>query len=299
MKRESEHMQAQLAALADDSLRSAGRERLLAEVQEHPDLAEQLARQREAVAILRSLEDLPAPAALRRSVESLVEDASQGRRHAGWGRRTGGRRGLLPSPAGWHGWASLPRRASSRSGVLPHPAGRRRRALLLPATALVAACAVALAIALSGGARRAPTVLQASRLALRPATLAAPQEISSNSNALEISVEGIHYPYWGASLGWQAVGARHDRLDGRAVTTVYYGSDGTPAGEGRLAYAIVGGKALAQQPGGSTLSARRIQFHVLRLQGETVLTWQRAGHTCIIVAKGVPVRTLVRLASWE
>jgi anti-sigma factor RsiW len=253
-------MQAQLAAFADGSLPSSRRTRLLADVQEHPDLAEGLQRQREAVEILRSLEQLAAPVPLQRSIESLSQDAAQTRRrHA-----------------------------------------RSRRRALLPAIVLAGACAAALAIAipLVGEAQRAPTVLQASRLALRPATLAAPQESSSDGEALDVSVGGLHFPYWQRSLGWQAIGARHDRLAGRAVTTVYYGSHSTPAWQGRLAYAIVGGKALAQ-PGGTTIGDHGVQFQVLDLQGATVVTWRRAGHTCIIVARRVPVRTLVHLASWQ
>jgi hypothetical protein len=269
MRREDEHIQAQLAALADGSLASSRREPLTAEVQERPELSDGLQRQRDAVAILRSLEETPAPVSLHRAVESLVDGASQ-RRHC---------------------------RASWRPRALMPAAARRRRALL-PATALAATCAAAVAIALSGQAGGAPTVLQASRVALRPATLAAPRESASDSNALDVSVEGVDYPYWQGSLGWQAVGARHDRLAGRDVTTVYYGSHYAPAGTGRLAYAIVGGKALPQ-PGGTAVSDGGIQFHVLDLHGATVLTWRRAGHTCIMVARDVPVRTLMRLASWQ
>jgi hypothetical protein len=59
---------AELTALADGTLRGRRRARLLAEIGRSPELAEQLEKQRRAVAALRSVDE-PAPAWLRSRVE--------------------------------------------------------------------------------------------------------------------------------------------------------------------------------------------------------------------------------------
>jgi hypothetical protein len=169
----------------------------------------------------------------------------------------------------------------------------RRRALrprLAGAGALAAAVAATAAIVLDVGAQRPPTVLQASRVALGPATLASPAENPRERGLLETSVEGVPYPYWGGRRGWPTAGARIDRLDGRRITTVFYlARDGK-----RIGYAIVAGHPLAEPSAGAVARAG-VRFHVLDSAGATIVTWREAGHTCILVARGVPARTLLRL----
>jgi hypothetical protein len=152
---------------------------------------------------------------------------------------------------------------------------------------------------LTTGGPNAPTVLQAARLALRPAALAAPAQSSQNSDVLDRSVEGVAYPYWEDSSGWRAAGARTDRLAGRTVTTVFY-TYGPRAHSGahRIGYAIVAGHALAV-PVGREVSSGGIDFRVLASEGATVVTWRRAGRTCILAARGVAGATLVHLATLE
>jgi hypothetical protein len=41
------------------------------------------------------------------------------------------------------------------------------------------------------------------------------------------------------------------------------------------------------------------QLRTLVAHGRTVVTWRRAGHTCVISASGVSVGTLDRLAAWR
>jgi hypothetical protein len=108
------------------------------------------------------------------------------------------------------------------------------------------------------------------------------------------SVDGIHFPYWEHALGWRASGARVDEVAGHQSTTVFY----TSAGNARVGYTILAGRALPV-PAGQTLDRGGIVFHVLGNHGTTVLTWRRAGHTCILAARGVPPGTLARLASWQ
>lgn len=245
-----------MAALADGTIAVEQRQRLLAEVSESANLTATLDRQRKAVAMTGVLEELRAPPALQRSIQSLVAEASD------------------------------PKRARSRRRLLP--------SLVASGAAGLAA---ALAILIAGHSPTNPTVLRAAQLAQQPAALPAPAESVSDRQALDVSVEGIAYPYWQGTLGWQAAGARTDTLAGRTVTTVFYERPDASYGR-RVGYAIVSGRALPL-PHGATVVQSGITFKVLRDHGATVVTWRRAGHTCVLVARGVATDTLVRLASWE
>jgi hypothetical protein len=160
--------------------------------------------------------------------------------------------------------------------------------------ALATVAAVALVLALTSSTPTLPSVPQASKLALRPATVASPAESPSDHALLASSVDGIAYPYWGRRFGWKTDGARTDRLSGRTITTVFY----TNSRAQRIGYSIVAGEALAL-PAGQTVERGGVSFRVLQTAGATVLTWRRAGHTCIVTARDVPSRTLLALASWQ
>jgi hypothetical protein len=256
MSYEHDDIQARLAALADGTLPAGGRERIVARVQGSPELRDELEAQRRAVAIVRHVEEVPAPASLQRSIDALAAGRSA-------------RRG---------------------SAVRPR---------LVAAAMLAAVAAAALIVALTAGpepieGRPAPTVLQASRLALSPALLPSPAESPRDRGRLVDSVEGISYPYWRGRFGWRTAGARTDRLGGRSITTVFY-ADGASR---RIGYSIVAGRPLAL-PGGAVVSHRGVRYHVLGAAGVTVVTWRQAGHTCILAARGVNGATLVHLATWQ
>jgi hypothetical protein len=259
MERDSPDTQAQLAALADGTLSGAQSDRLRDQIERSPELGQEAQRQRQAVEIVGSLAGVAAPATLHRSVQSMVVGASNRRR-----------------------------------------ARRPLRLRLTAAGALAALAAVALVIALSAGSPSAPKLTQAADFALRPATLPAPAQSTSRPGQLTRSVQGIAYPYWQDSLGWRAAGMRVDRLAGRTVTTVFYSPRHSPHGSsGQVGYAIVAGRALPIPGGGSEVSRRGIDFHVLASAGATVVTWRRAGHTCILAARDVSSATLEHLASWQ
>jgi hypothetical protein len=214
------------------------------------------------VAILSSLESVQAPASLHGAVASMVADASS-------------------SPARRRG-------------------GNPLRLRLAAAGALAAAALAALALALTANGPRGPRVLQAADAALRPATLPAPAQSANRQGQLTRSVEGIAYPYWQDSLGWRATGARTDRLGGRTITTVFYAPvHGAKAYGQRIGYAIVAGSALPDPGAGSTVNVKGVRFDVLSSDGATVVTWRRAGHTCILVGRGVDSARLMKLATWE
>ncbi len=220
---------------------------------------------RVALEQMRVLESVRAPDSLRRAVEQMVGDAAARPR----------RRFAFPR-------AGSP--SSSRS-----PSSLRPR--LAAGGALVAAAAAVVAIVVGSSGGSAPTVLQASRVALAPATLPAPAENPADQDKLDASVEGLAYPYWGGRRGWPAAGARRDQLGGRSVTTVFYAA----SSGARIGYAIVAGPPLAEPSAGAVLVRGGVRFRVLHSGKATVVTWREANHTCILAARGIPAHAMVRL----
>lgn len=267
MSSRPEHIETELAALADGTLPAELREQLLTQIADSPALAAELERQRRAVAIVRTLEHVEAPSLLRRSIETMT--------------------------AGESGRPERVRSASALRGRRPV----RLRLQAAVALALVAAVAVALALTTGGSSAptAAPTVLQASSMALGPSTQAAPAESPHNSRLLAASAAGISFPYWGGGLGWQAAGVRTDTVGGRTVTTVFY----TDRDARRIGYSIVSGDALSVPAQSAAIERHGVRFHIVRAKDPTVVTWREAGHTCILTARGVNARTLAHLASWE
>jgi hypothetical protein len=211
--------------------------------------------------------------------------------------------------------AALRRRVREMTDAAPrsrHVPGRPR--VWVGALAGAAVVVLVLILALGGGASSAPTVQQASTLAQRPATQGAPAE-SSVPGRLAISAAGIPYPYWGRRFGWQAVGARTDSVGGHMVTTVFYsrvGDSGARVGDSsasaeragassaaRVAYSIVAGAPLAIPTAGRAVVAHGTRYQVLGSDSAAVVTWRRAGHTCILVGSGVSAHTLLTLARWQ
>jgi hypothetical protein len=183
-----------------------------------------------------------------------------------------------------------------RARAPERPRARTRpTALLVGALASVAGFIVLLILTLGAGQPAPPTLLQASALGLREPATAAPEESSSAPGQLAISAEGIPYPYWNRRFGWQAAGARTDKISGRKVTTVFYASS---TGR-RIGYSIVAGSALPVPSGGRSAVWHGTRFDVLGHGSSTVVTWRREGHTCILVGSKVSAKTLLTLADWQ
>jgi hypothetical protein len=172
---------------------------------------------------------------------------------------------------------------------------RSRRPVLGFGLAAAAAAAVAIVLVLPSGTPGAPSVVQAAGLGVRPATLAAPAVDPAHPGLLRRSLEGVTYPDWRPHFGWRAVGTRTDRLGGRSAVTVFYVNR---AGE-RLAYTIVGGRALSRPRGAARLVHDGIVYRALSRDARHVVTWERGGHTCVLSAAGVRVAALVDLAGYR
>lgn len=251
-----------LARLADGSLPRAERAAMEARIAGSPELRARLREQERAVALTQSTSGLCAPATLRVSMQELSETSF------------------------WH-------HGRTRSAGRP-PAAGRRAALGVLAVTLVAVVSVAL----HGG--RAPTVQRTARLALAAATEPPPSTDPSNPQLLSLhptGARGIRFPSYVRMTDWRASGMRHDTLDGRQVTTVFYSARGYSARGERAGYSIVSGAALAI-PGGITVHGPHGVVYVLATQdGAQLITWRRSGHTCVIASRSVGRRTLLALAA--
>jgi len=136
----------------------------------------------------------------------------------------------------------------------------------------------------------APGVRAVAPVALRAPTAPAPA-VRPGGELLVAQAGPIAFPTW-TRVGWRAVGTRRDDVRGHVVRTVFY-ADG--AGR-RIGYAI----ADAQLPvaGGELVTRRGTQLRVLAHGETSIVTWRRAGRTCILAGHGVPVEQLLRLASY-
>ena len=171
----------------------------------------------------------------------------------------------------------------------------RRLRALVPAGGLVAAAVVAVVL-LAGGGATAPSVLATAALATGGPVLPAPTENASNGAVLKASMEGVPFPYWGGSFQWEAVGARDDKIEDRSAKTVYYEN---PKGV-RAAYTILGGDKIDAPSSAHKQTRRGIELWITKDHGRRIVTWTRAGHTCVLSAPlAVPEQKLLELASWK
>jgi anti-sigma factor RsiW len=241
-----------ISALADGTLDPARREQVTARIAGSPELSALYERERSVVALLHEARARDrAPAALRERIDRAAAAHARGRRR---GRRE------------------------------PAPINRLLGGLV--ATAVVV---VALVLLLPAGTPGAPSVSQAAALATLPSTTQPRVDSYDRANLLT-NVQGLQFPNWGSQEGWKPVGERQDRLDGRAVVTVFYAKRGM-----RIAYTIVDMPAL-KTPSGGRLSDGYLS---LALDGRNVVTWRNDNHTCVLSAAGshVPAPGLLALAA--
>ena len=145
-----------------------------------------------------------------------------------------------------------------------------------------ALAALLLALVLVPGDRS--VVEQAAALAHEPPTQRSPAA----------PVEGVRFPDWSREFGWHARGARHDALDGRVTTTVFYEHMGH-----RLAYTILPGRP-AEPPAGARIVRRNgVEIALYRDGEHDVAVFERDGRTCVLAGHVLRESTLVKLAAWR
>ena len=187
-----------------------------------------------------------------------------------------------PAPDALHARVAELVAAAPAHRRLRAPRPRRRLGFAL-ATGLAAAVAIVLAVTV-GGSSPAPTAVRAAQLALARPQSSAPATLTAAGTA-------ITFPDW-SSRGWPATGIRRDRLDGRAVTTEFYGSYAS----GTIGYAIVAGRPLRY--GLTMFSVHRSggEYRMLRIAGARAVAWVQDGHTCILASRTAAPGTLLALA---
>jgi hypothetical protein len=132
-------------------------------------------------------------------------------------------------------------------------------------------------------------------MAARPATASVAEPADDATTLPLVRAAGLTFPYWEDAFGWRATGIRRDRVNGRALTTVFYRSHGR-----RIAYTIVSGASLAPGHG----DVRAVTRHGVTLRAfvsdrRRVVTWLRRGQTCVLSGVGVPAGVLLKLAAWR
>ena len=178
---------------------------------------------------------------------------------------------------------TLARRRAPASRLVPR---------LAVAGALATVLVVVLAVVLSGGPG-GPTVAAAAQLAERPPTRAAPPPLDASGTKLSLAVEGVAFPNFAGSFGWNAVGMRGDTLDGRNAVVVFYAKDAR-----RIAYVIVAGSGLPRPSGAAGTTRGGVLFQTLRVNDRLAVTWRRAGHTCVLIGAATRAE-LLALANWR
>lgn len=191
--------------------------------------------------------------------------------------------------------ADEPVPASLRERVEALRPSRSRRWLVprlaLGAAGLVAVAAVAVLLALSGGAAQ-PTVADAARLATKAPTGPAPRRLDGDAATLAAGIAGVTFPDLRRAYGWAPAGVRSGRLDGHDVLVVLYSK-----GARRLSYAVVAGDPLGGVSGYPRSRYRGIEFRSFSVDGRPAVTWTRNGHTCVLTG-GASRSELLALASW-
>jgi hypothetical protein len=174
----------------------------------------------------------------------------------------------------------------------------RPRLRLGPAFAGMAAAAAALAavlvLVLGGSSASGPSLADAATYALRPAVGSAPTHSPEGSAELNTAIDGLGFPYWEDQFNLRATGARRDSINGRrAITVDYAGANGA-----RVGYTILAAPTLSV-PGSARQVARdETRFAIWHRDGANVVTWRRAGHTCVLASRTMPASRLLDLAAW-
>jgi hypothetical protein len=204
--------------------------------------------------------------------------------------------GDVEAPAALRARVESERAHGVREGGAPRRWAVPRLPVLGGAAGALAVVIIALVLVLSGGGG-GPSVADAAAVALMRPTAPAPAVSMKDMHLVDARVGGITFPnYAYAWPKWRTSGERSDTLSGRRAVTVTYRGP-----KGDVGYTIVDGDALPEPSGNVRwITANGVHLAVYTTtDGATVVTWRRAGHTCVLAGRGQGVeRQLVAFASW-
>ena len=178
-------------------------------------------------------------------------------------------------------------------GAPPHRRRSRPAALIAGASAL-AAVVVALAIVLAPGSPRRRRWPTPPCVALSAPTRPAPGVDPADPRFVAASVAGIRFPNYAYDSSWRTVGGRIDALRRRPSQTVTYAR-----GPVRVGYTIVDGLPLGAPAGARRADADGTPVWVARLDGALVVSWERAGHTCVLASRTATLPQMLRFVAWR
>jgi hypothetical protein len=193
--------------------------------------------------------------------------------------------------------AALRARVEAERAARRRPRPRRHPALGLAGAVAVFFCAtlLVLGIGLIGGGQRTEgaTLSHAATAALRSTPGPAPAEDENHPVLVRAGINGLRFPYWDDAFGLGATSARRDHVGTRAAMTVEYRGHGQ-----RVGYTIVAGPALKLPADAQSVRRGSLTLAVLRHGDAVVVTWRRAGHTCVLASRDATAGRLVQLAAW-
>ena len=161
----------------------------------------------------------------------------------------------------------------------------------------IAVVALALVLLLPSGTPGAPSVSAAAALAARGPIKAAPvPDPLQPGGAARPERRRRVLPQLGARA-WTGTpsATRSDQLDGRTAVTVYY----HVAGRADRLHDRRPRRPLAQPPAQATTWRNGTELRTLTVNGRLVVTWRRAGDTCVLSGTGVTAAELQTLAAWK
>lgn len=125
-------------------------------------------------------------------------------------------------------------------------------------------------------------------------SLELPAPAAAGDGTLRRSFAGVRFPDWSSAHGWDAIGARRDRADGRATVTVFYFHT-----HHRIGCTVLSGPPIGLPSRGRRVVRDGVAVQLYRDGRRSVAVFERAGRTCVLAGVVHREETLIKLASWR